>query len=134
MGAKRQIVEFLCNQKPVQALLESAMAIFLEPEQVWISGAGGQYAWSHGSAMGMKGEAEPVGNGDGFIVASLHQGSVAMCFNMDAGFHIFEVRPINGGRQTVFKLAKTGLLGPSEPIELLWTGEKFEAYKPEEVK
>lgn len=132
---KRAIVEFLVSQKPVQVLLNEAMAIYMEPEEVWISGNSGSYAWSHGSTMGMKGDPYPL-RPDDFMAASMHQGAVAACFNMNAGFHIAEIRYVthNGAeRLTVFRLAKTDLLGPSQLVDLAWNGEKFRPYQEEEV-
>lgn len=134
MEHKRKVVEFLIGQEPVQVLLNEAMAIYFEADRLWISGVAGRYAWSGGGPLGMKGEAEPVTPGD-YLAAEMHQGNVAACFNMDAGFHITEVRYSNGSgqRMMIFKLAKTSILGPGELVELAFNPNtrKFEAYAGE---
>ena len=129
MQHKKTIVEFLVNQDPVVALLDEFMAVYFEPDRIWISGACGRYAWSPGSTMGMSGEAEAVGEPDP-LASAMHQGNVAMCFNNNAGLHVTEVRYVNGS--VVFRVAKTSLLGPGALVDLRWNKEAgaFEATEP----
>jgi hypothetical protein len=126
---KATIAEFLTNQEAVKALLEEFTAIYFEADALWISGHAGRYAWSHGSTMGMKGEAYTVGPGYDPMVTSMHQGSVAMAFNANAGLHVVAVRAVNGAM--VYEVAKTSLLGPGQVVDLTWNKEKktFEGYK-----
>ncbi|MHC4229456.1 MAG: hypothetical protein ACYSW0_18655 [Planctomycetota bacterium] len=131
MEHKKLIVEFLVNQDPVVALLDEFMAVYFEPDKIWISGACGRYAWSPGSTMGMSGEGQAVGESDP-LAAAMHQGNVAACFNQNAGLHVSEVRYVNGS--VVFRVAKTSLLGPGSLVDLLWNKETntFEACGPVE--
>ncbi len=129
MKHKQTIVEFLVNQDPVRALLDEFMGVYFEPDRIWITGHAGNYAWSPGSTMGMSGKAEAVGESSP-IAVSMHQGSVAMCFNAGGGLHVTEVRYVNGS--VVFRVAKTSLLGPGALIDLRWNKETgaFEATEP----
>jgi len=127
------IIEQFVSGPPGKALLEAFMAIYLPSHGYWITGAKGMYAWSEGSEGGMRGDAHPIeAEMSGWMVAKMHQDSIAYAMNQDAGFAAICIGP---GKFRGTKLGLTGYY--AKWLTMHWDRDHFEILppiKPEEVR